>query len=161
MIQESFRKESIPYENCAKGYKEDTRRIKVREEEKEEKRERERQRGRKRNGEGEGESERASERASQREREREKEIERGGKMAARRTSDTKSKETPSQSAAPPLYHRFLPHRVSSVRLTRAIRIGTSFPTKGERKVGATRRVWEFFYAEIIRIAVDPSRSGPS
>lgn len=29
-------------------------------------------------------------------------------MAARRKSDTKSKETPSQSAAPPLYHRVLP-----------------------------------------------------
>lgn len=29
-------------------------------------------------------------------------------MAARGKSDTKSKETPSQSAAPPLYHRLLP-----------------------------------------------------
>lgn len=40
------KKESIPlsYENCTKGYKEDTRRIKVREEEKEEKREK-RERG--------------------------------------------------------------------------------------------------------------------
>lgn len=73
-------------------------------------------------------------------------------MAARRTSDTKSKETPSQSAAPPLYHRFLPHRVSSVRPTRAIRIETSFPTKGEGKVGAARRVLGILLCpEIIRI----------
>lgn len=127
----------MSHENCTKGYKEDTRRIKVIEEE--------RERGKQR-----GESERASE--QQKEREREKEIERGGKMAARRTSDTKSKETPSQSAAPPLYHRFLPHRVSSVRPTRAIRIETSFPTKGEGKVGAARRVLGILLCpEIIRI----------
>lgn len=48
-------------------------------------------------------------------------------MAARRSSDTKSKETPSQSAAPPLYHRFLPLRVLSFRLTRAFQIPPTFP----------------------------------
>lgn len=51
-------------------------------------------------------------------------------MAARRSSDTKSKETPSQSAAPPLYHRFLPLRVLSFRPTRAFQIPPTFPMDG-------------------------------
>lgn len=55
------------------------------------------------------------------------------KMAARRKSDTKSKETPSQSAAPPLYHWLLPPRVSSFCLARALQIKTIFPVEARTK----------------------------